>query len=52
MHHKFYCIQYYQKFENFCWPIVKMAANNAKIDRVGSFDTGFQQFLLVQILKF
>ena len=33
----------------FCFPILKMAANYIKIDRVGNLDAGFNKFKLFKI---
>ena len=49
MHQKFYSIHwFYKNLKNSINPIVKMAANYAKIDRVSSVDAGFPQVQLVQ----
>ena len=42
MHNKFYSIQRFYLFsKTFIFPIVKMAAKYAKVDRIGSLDAGF-----------
>ena len=49
MHEKFYSRRWFLKNQIFSlFPIVKMTANYAEINRVGNFEADFQQVPLVQ----